>query len=156
MKATKSTHKSEGFTLVEIMIVVVIIGMLAIMVMPAFQKVRENSISTRVLNDFRIFSAAFERYALENGDFPPDGGLNQLPPGTDGYIPEDSWLNPPAKGQWLWDRNDHGIGAGVSYQRSNLSDEFMTLLDEKLDDGDITTGRFQKLNGDRCTLILEF
>ncbi|MGB0414704.1 MAG: prepilin-type N-terminal cleavage/methylation domain-containing protein, partial [Coraliomargarita sp.] len=39
-----NTKSKKGFTLVEIMIVVVIIGLLAAMAIPAFQKVRENAI----------------------------------------------------------------------------------------------------------------
>jgi type IV pilus assembly protein PilA len=59
--------KNKGFTLVEIMIVVVIIGLLASMAIPAFQKVRTNSQDKAVLNNARQLSAASDQYYLENG-----------------------------------------------------------------------------------------
>ena len=58
---------SKGFTLVEIVIVVVIIGLLAAMAIPAFQKVRTNSQDKAVLNNARQLSAAADQYYLENG-----------------------------------------------------------------------------------------
>ncbi|HEY1763705.1 MAG TPA: prepilin-type N-terminal cleavage/methylation domain-containing protein [Opitutaceae bacterium] len=59
--------RNKGFTLVEIMIVVVIIGLLASMAIPAFQKVRTNSQDKAVLNNARQLSAAADQYFLENG-----------------------------------------------------------------------------------------
>jgi type IV pilus assembly protein PilA len=59
--------QNKGFTLVEIMIVVVIIGLLASMAIPAFQKVRQSSQDKAVLNNARQLSAASDQYYLENG-----------------------------------------------------------------------------------------
>jgi type IV pilus assembly protein PilA len=64
MKLSRST---KGFTLVEIMIVVVIIGLLAAMAIPAFQKVRTSSQDKAVLNNARQLSAGADQYYLENG-----------------------------------------------------------------------------------------
>ncbi len=60
-------NTSKGFTLVEIMIVVVIIGLLAAMAIPAFQKVRQSSQDKAVLNNARQLSAGADQYFLENG-----------------------------------------------------------------------------------------
>ena len=62
-----SLRTSKGFTLVEIMIVVVIIGLLAAMAIPAFQKVRQSSQDKAVLNNARQLAAAADQYYLENG-----------------------------------------------------------------------------------------
>ena len=63
----KKTSSNKGFTLVEIMIVVVIIGLLAAMAIPAFQKVRTSSQDKAVLNNARQLAAAADQYFLENG-----------------------------------------------------------------------------------------
>lgn len=60
-------RSTQGFTLVEIMIVVVIIGLLAAMAIPAFQKVRASSQDKAVLNNLRQLSSAADQYFLEQG-----------------------------------------------------------------------------------------
>jgi len=59
------TQSKKGFTLVEIMIVVVIIGLLAAMAIPAFQKVRENSVGKAMTNDARQLASAAQQYMME-------------------------------------------------------------------------------------------
>ena len=63
----KLNRSKKGFTLVEIMIVVVIIGLLAAMAIPAFQKVRASSQEKAIVNNLRQLSAAAQQYFLEHG-----------------------------------------------------------------------------------------
>ena len=63
----KNIRNNKGFTLVEIMIVVVIIGLLAAMAIPAFQKVRTESQKKAITNNIRQLTAAADQYFLEHG-----------------------------------------------------------------------------------------
>jgi type IV pilus assembly protein PilA len=63
----KHSRSDPGFTLVEIMIVVVIIGLLASIAIPAFQKVRQSSQDKAVMNNARQMAAAADQYYLESG-----------------------------------------------------------------------------------------
>ena len=69
------TQSKKGFTLVEIMIVVVIIGLLAAMAIPAFQKVRTNSIGKTIVNDGRQIGSAAQQYFMEEGASSVDIGV---------------------------------------------------------------------------------
>ncbi len=59
--------KKQGFTLVEIMIVVAIIGLLAAIAIPSFIKARNESQTKSCINNLRIIDAAKEQAAMEQG-----------------------------------------------------------------------------------------
>ncbi len=76
-------RRNYGFTLVEIMIVLVLLGLLATMAIPAFMKIRAASSEKSMINDGRQLGGAFSQYFLETGSLT----ISQATVfGEDGYL----------------------------------------------------------------------
>ncbi len=147
---TNKTHRTfrKGFTLVEIMIVVVIIGLLAVMVAPTIDKVRQRAIATRVVNDFRAFSSAFEQFALETGNYPADGTPASIPLGMDGYLKTSQFsAGTPAGGYYDWDYGVFGVVAAISLDGPTVDAQTLLMIDELMDNGNLSSGFIRSRSG---------
>jgi type IV pilus assembly protein PilA len=151
----------SGFTMVEIMIVVLLIALLSAIALPGFRKARTQTQLTNVANDITVFGDAFDLYALERGGYPPDyhlGAPYNLPNAAmEEYLNGEKWAaTTSVGGNYNWEGPDSCPYAGISIFGATASEDVMRQLDEIMDDGDLTSGMFRKVAANnRYTYILE-
>ena len=152
------THARRGFTLIEILIVVVILGILSAIVIVQFMDAREDSERVAFITAGQIFADAAARFHLENGSYPNDTTPGELPVGFPKYINYNAWLaDTPIGGQWDAELNEDGIisAVGVVFDGSNnKSNAYMQEIDVAIDDGDLATGYFRRFTADRYFFIV--
>jgi prepilin-type N-terminal cleavage/methylation domain-containing protein len=152
---SSSVRRRRAFSLVEIMIAVTIIGILAMLALPAMARLKQSSQNSRFISDLRTFAQGFETFAAQNGGWPPNAGAGVVPTGMSGFIRDAQWSTTNSVGgRWNWDYNNFGVTASISTVNVTASDAQMTICDEKIDDGNLSTGRFQK-NGTRFLFVLQ-
>ncbi|MEI8345085.1 MAG: type II secretion system protein [Candidatus Omnitrophota bacterium] len=91
-------RNSKGFTLVEIMIVIAIIGLLAAIAVPNFVQARTQARKSTCINNLRLIDAAEEQYALENNK---DSTVTPLNVDLTPYLKNNAWPVCPSAGAYV-------------------------------------------------------
>lgn len=79
MSPRTSRRRQGGFTLIEILVVVIILGVLGGLVLPNVMSRPDHAKATAVRTDLQSVSTALEIYRLDNGRYPTTGqGLEAL------------------------------------------------------------------------------
>ncbi len=149
--------RHSGFTLTEVMVVVVVIGILSSIAVPAFNKFRESSQGTRFANDLRTFRDGVELFAMETVNLPANPPSGTIPPILQGYFPEERFTAPtPLGGNWDVEINASSVtlAVGAHFQGDKPSDERLQVVDAILDDGDIDTGMLRMITNDRYYWVI--
>lgn len=99
-------RRTDGFTLIEVLVVVVILGILAAIIVPNLMEKPGQARATKAKADIRAIESALNMYRLDNHSYPTtDEGLEVL---VDEYLPRmpmDPWnrpyqyLNPGVQGR---------------------------------------------------------
>ena len=72
-------YNQDGFTLIEIMVVILILGLLATIVVQSLRGAADKAKRTKAQADIAEFKTALDRYYLDNGYYPTtDQGLGAL------------------------------------------------------------------------------
>jgi general secretion pathway protein G len=88
----RSRSRGRGFSLIEIMVVVVILGILAAVVVPKVMSRPAEARVSKVKSDLRAVESALKLYKLDNFSYPTtEQGLESLVTRPEGLAPGASW-----------------------------------------------------------------
>lgn len=107
MQSKIYSRQASGFTLIEVMVVIVILGVLAALIVPNVMGRGEKAKVDTTVITLKGVAAALDQYKLDNGKYPsmqeggldalvnkPESAKNWLPGGyVKGGYPKDSWDN---------------------------------------------------------------
>jgi prepilin-type N-terminal cleavage/methylation domain-containing protein len=134
----------RAFTLVELMVVVVVIGVLAALASAAITRVKERSLASRIANDFKQIGAAFQQYVQENGTWPAaTTTAGTIPTNMGPYLPAAFTQGSALGGGYTWS------GTSARLRLINVTnattDPILARVDAILDDGNLATGDFTSM-----------
>lgn len=145
------TGLRQGFTLIEMLIVVLIIGILASIALPHYQQVLLKARAAEAIGNMDAIRVAAYNYFLDNHAWPPDVNRGETPPELAPLLPDDFTFE--RDGYLLdWDNWTEGGGelgtVGISMVTSDtdLGNAFLQLLG---------AGVSRLTIGDHYTVILE-
>ncbi|MCF7974254.1 MAG: prepilin-type N-terminal cleavage/methylation domain-containing protein [Phycisphaerae bacterium] len=154
----KQCRIRKGFTLVEILLVVVILGILAAIVVPQFSSAALDSANTAFATSLRGFVDAAMIYQVKTGRYPDNSASGICPTGLEAYIEQAKWERmTPLGGMWDLELNSFGytLLIGVHFISGLSKDDlYMTQVDALFDDGNLDTGCFRKIAIDRYYYII--
>ncbi len=93
-------ERREGFTLIELMIVVVIIGILAAMAIPNFISMQDRAREARVRHNAHSLQLAAEDFSVRNNGVYSDAQADLLPLLPQGALMENAYTGVASEPQW--------------------------------------------------------
>ena len=121
-------RQKGGFTILELLVVIVIIGILVALAVPQLWSARERTYMAKAKREFNTMHTAMELYRHDNDDmYPPDVDRN-VPPEMTKYLgtsDEDNWPNAP----WPGSVYDYDVYEADGEQVAQISIRFCPIGD---------------------------
>ncbi len=153
----KAKNSKKGFTLIELLVAATILGVLASIAVPLFRNYVRNTRAATFSTDIRILANAGAQYSLEAGAWIDTSTPGAFPTELEGYFSERKFkLGSSLGGSWFFDQyDDSDFTSAVGVQGPTHSDDIFVVVDKRIDDGNLSTGIFQKLEADRYYYVIE-
>ena len=153
----RSPSSYHGFTLIELIIVVALIGVLAAIALPSYQNYRERARLVDMAVTLGHWGRKFDMWEQVHGRYPNDSHVVLPPEAVDELaIDNSAWLaETQLGGNWNWEGPDNYPYAGISILGATASPQSVRIFDDIIDDGNLNTGNFRLTPNGRYTFILK-
>ncbi|MDX2146903.1 MAG: prepilin-type N-terminal cleavage/methylation domain-containing protein [Planctomycetota bacterium] len=143
MKRPLPLALGRAFTLVEILIVIVILGIVAALVVPQFASATQDAGYRAADSSLRGFERAFIMYHATHRAYPPDVNHGQYPSPMTGYLRQEDFVRRPPLGEAFdWNNWAGQVNIGIWASDSSYQPEWLTI-DSMFDDGIDSSGTYQ-------------
>lgn len=116
-------QRSNGFSLIEIVVTLVVIGVLAGIAVPRFQAAADRARAAALLSDARVAQMALLDYVVDRAAPPPPAAPGEVPQGMESFLPEGFSFargsasfayGPGASGVWSESEDSLGVSIHIS------------------------------------------
>jgi prepilin-type N-terminal cleavage/methylation domain-containing protein len=106
-----------GFTIIELLMTLTIVGLLSSIAVPKFRDVRRRATATQIMGDFDVIRHAALSFYVDSGYFPKEAGSGAIPRNLKKYLPTSYKMKKP---QWTLDYENWTGKTGKRYVASGI------------------------------------
>jgi prepilin-type N-terminal cleavage/methylation domain-containing protein len=145
--------RRRGFTIIEMLAVMTIIGILVRIALPSLQAIRRKAEAAKVLGDFEAVRVAAYNYNADTGLWPPETGAGRVPQQLVTYLPQgfsftksdyqldwDYWIT--ARGTARYPATGILVGISVTTEDRLLGQAVQDLLAPKSEAAFVAGGKY--------------
>jgi prepilin-type N-terminal cleavage/methylation domain-containing protein len=109
--------RRSGFTIVELLITLTIVGLLSAIAVPKFRDFRRRATATQIMGDFDVMRHAALSFYVDSGYFPKESGKGALPQNLKNYLPMQYAMKKP---QWELDYENWELKTQSKFTKTGI------------------------------------
>lgn len=151
----------KAFTMIEVIVVVIVLGILAAAVIPKFATAQQDTSLAATAEDLKVIEAALQMYVAKNGTYPRDVNRTQYPEELKPYFKNGNPFEKlvPLGGKYDYEGlpnwNPVQISMRTESQQVGHTEADAQRLDDYMDDGNLRTGLIRR-DGNRTYYIIDY
>ena len=142
----RRTKKQRGFSLVELLTVVSILGVLSSIAIGNYQLYQKRARASVVGYDLKVFKDSILAHYSSEGSMPESSVVGHVPPGMTETMPFKFAAKSTFGQDYQWLKVSSSEGQ-ITLTQGFIDNDALRIVDAIIDDGSLLTGNFVNLSG---------
>jgi prepilin-type N-terminal cleavage/methylation domain-containing protein len=110
-------RRRSGFTIVELLMTLTVVGILSAVAVPKFRDIRRRATATQIMGDFDVMRHAALSFYVDSGYFPRETGAGAMPQNLQPYLPASYVMDKP---KWRLDYENWQLNTKSKYTKTGV------------------------------------